>query len=105
MCVLMVASVYFMGWTYWSASFQNRGIKTKTTLLVFDLLLSAAIIIISTVIGDSSTQAVWAVFGVAGLLRLFYLRDQNAKKERKKDMGRKIPPPPPVPVENKTNVR
>ena len=34
MCVLMVISVYFMGWTYWSNGFQRRGIRMKTALLL-----------------------------------------------------------------------
>ncbi len=103
MCVLMVISGYFMGWTYWSASFQSRGIKMKTALLSLDVLLSATIVIISTVIGDSSTQAVWAVFGGVNLLRLFYLRDKETKKAAKVVTGRKTPPPPPVPVDTKND--
>lgn len=103
MCVLMVISGYFMGWTYWSASFQGRGIKMKTALLSLDVLLSATIVIISTVIGDSSTQAVWAVFGGVNLLRLFYLRDKETKKAAKVVTGRKTPPPPPVPVDTKND--
>ncbi len=104
MCVLMVASVYFTGWTYWSATFQSRGIKMKTTLLIFDILLSTAIVILSTVIGDDSTQVVWAVLGIANLLRLFYLRDKAVKKEPKREEIRKTPPPPPT-QDNKTNTK
>lgn len=105
MCVLMLASVYFMGWTYWSSAFQSRGIKMKTGLLIFDILLSTAIVIISTIVGDNSTQAVWAVLGIANLLRLFYLRDKNAKRNSKREEVRKTPPTPPTTQDNKTNTK
>lgn len=103
MCVLMVISVYFTGWTYWSASFYARGIRMKTALLLTDVLLSLSIIIISTVIGDSSTQVVWAVLGAANLLRLFYLRDKDTKNAKPSQSARKTPSPPPVSVD--TNAR
>ncbi len=105
MCVLMVISVYFMGWTYWSNGFQRRGIRMKTALLLFDVLLSTTIVIISTVIGDGSTQAVWAVLGVANLLRLFYLRDKEGKTRQKKETTRTTPPPPPVTTITNTNTK
>lgn len=102
MCVLMVISVYYTGWTYWSNGFQSRGIRMKTALLLFDVVLSATIVIISTVIGDGSTQAVWAILGVANLLRLFYLRDREAKTRLKNEEGRRTPPPPPVTTNTNT---
>ena len=99
MSVLMLLSVFYTGWICWAPAFRRRGIRLRTTMLTFDILLSIGVVVLATITGDGNTQVVWSVLAVVSFIRLIYMRD-SATKARKAELQaqRKTPPPPPESV-------
>lgn len=99
MSVFMLLSVFYTGWTCWSPAFRRLGIRLRTVLLTFDIILSISVVVLATITGDGNTQVVWAVLAVVSFIRMIYMRD-SASKARKAELQeqRKTPPPPPESV-------
>ena len=99
MSVLMLVSVFYSGWTCWGQGFRRRSVGVRTALLTFDIVLSVAVVVLATIVGDGSTQMVWVTLAVVSFVRMIYMRDSAAKARKSaEDAVRKMPPPPPEDV-------
>lgn len=80
MGLLMLLSVFYTGWVSRGQSFSRLGTGVKTVLLTLDILLSVVIVTLATVTGNGSTQMVWGILAVAGVVRMLYIRDHGVAK-------------------------